>query len=325
MEHKKNTILRYLLCLFALVSGLILLTDVYLMARGRGGLCSTSGCKVASTMLSIREPLLILAGACLYLFLFLLFFFEGRYEKKILSRISWLLIYASLAFDGVLIGHLIKTHTLCYLCISMAISLFLLLIFYSLYKSSPMALALGTAIWLSSLSATYILKPISPPPPRMEKGIMIHIPSRGVAKFRANLFVSLHCIHCYHLLYNLAHLKKKNDVEWNIYFLASSPEDKERIAHMLADKDLKEHPFKVILKYRDMEKVGSIPIPPYVEKRLKATQLFFKWNRFQGVPLLIATSPSVKMTIMGVREIARFLLEEKIVKKWYFFREVPRP
>ncbi len=314
----------YVLSFSSLIFGLLLILDVYLTLHGKEGLCSSSGCKVASTLINIKEPLLILSGACLYLTLFLLFFFQMRYPKNIFYCLSWLLIFGALSFDGVLIGFLAKTRTLCYLCLSMGASLFFVLALYSLYKKEPFSLLLGIFIWICSFSATYLLKNPSRIPP-MEEGRIIHIfPTEGL-KFKANLFISLHCIHCYHVLYNLAHLKRSHKVEWNIYFLASSKEDKLRIAHMLRDKDLKKHPFQVILKYRDMEKVSPIPIPSYIDKKLKATQNFFKARGFEGVPVLIATTPSVEISMVGVTEIAKFLLQEKVVKKWYFFREQPRP
>ncbi len=316
----------YLLILSTLIFGLLLILDVYLTTHGREGLCSSSGCKVASSLINIRESFLILTGAALYLILFLLFFFQLRYPaKKILYHIPWLLLLGAISFDGVLIGFLIKTKTLCYLCLSMGASLFFVLALYSVYQKKILSFFLGIVIWTCSFSAIYLLKTQSVRIPPMVEGRMIHIfPTNGL-KFRANLFISLHCIHCYHVLYNLAHLKRSHKVEWNIYFLAKSREDKLKIAHMLMDKEIKKYPFRVILKYRNMEKISPIPVPSYIDKRLKATQKFFMARGFEGVPVLIATTPSVEISIVGVTEIAKFLLQEKVVKKWYFFRNPTPP
>ena len=150
----------------------------------------------------------------------------------------------------------------------------------------------------------------------INNSVIVHVPSKNKTALRADLFVSLHCVHCYNVLFNLtkSNLKK---IDWNIHFLAVSHKDMLRIANMLRDKELEKNPFKVIIKYKDKEKLSEIRISKDIKMKLESARRFFRFRGFKGVPLLVVKGKSFEFTIVGDRSIGEFLLREGVIKKWY--------
>jgi len=300
----------------------ILLTIHIYLSFNKSSICPTDGCKIAASYAVGGEKLFPVFGSIFFFIVLVIFWLYSKKRKSIFEYALWLLILCALSFDGVLIGYLVKINVFCALCISVASSFVLLLIFFSLYTEKYIFIGLGILIWISSFLGINFLKLNSPfmKPPDIKESVMIHIPAKGKVRFHADLFVSLHCIHCYDVLFNLAKAKPYEGIEWNVHFMDISYRDMSKISQMLRDKDLKKDPFGVILKYRAKKDVSEIKISKDIMKRLESAREFFKYRGFKGVPLLIVRTNTVEITIVGDRSIGGFLMKEGIVKGWYMLK-----
>lgn len=234
-----------------------------------------------------------------------------------------MVILSAISFDGVLIGYLFKMETFCILCTVFAVSLFIVLILICLYLDKKnFFVLLGIGLWISSFSAINALKLdiTTIKPPDIGSSVIINAKPKDKPEYHADLFVSLHCIHCIDVLYNLAKQKTFEKIEWNLYFLGSSKSDMLRIAHMLKDPNLKNDPFGTILKFALTKEIKDIEIPKEIKKKLDESNKYFIYKGFRGIPLLIVKTNWYETIVAGDKQIGKFLLEKGIVNKWYLIR-----
>ncbi len=311
---------KYAFLFLSIVGMGILLFDVYFSVHGKG-VCPTSACKIASQYGVYGAITFPIIGSIFFGVVFFMFFFYSIKNIHIFEKLLWLTILSSLSFDGVLIGYLFKKHIFCLLCIGVFLSLLLLLILFSIYTEKIKLILLGIAIWSASfiginfLKLDVFIKSID-----IRKSVMIDVPAKKEAKYRADLFVSLHCIHCLDVLYNLSKKKDFDFVEWKVHFLSGTKDDMIRISHMLKDKDIKKDPFGVILKYKLKKEVSKIDVPEFVKIKIEEARKFFEYNKFRGIPLLIMKTPEYEIRIIGDRTIGAYLIKQGLIDKWYLIK-----
>ena len=317
MNRISSDVIKYSFIILCLAFLFVLGADAY-FSFNEMALCPTQGCKIADSYVIGGGKLFPLFGVGFSIIVLVLFsLFSSKKRSSIFEYILWIMLLCALSFDGVLIGYLTKMHIFCILCLAVALSLLLFMTLFSLYTKRYYIILLGICIWISSFLGINFLKTGPMGPPDIEKGVMFHLPSRQKTATNIDLFVSLHCFHCFDVVFNLAKAMPYNNVNWNIHFLDMSHNDMLKIAHMLKDKDIKKNPFGVILKYEEMKKLQEIKIPDFIKDRLKKSRNYFRYMGFHGVPLLIMRTPDVESIVIGDKSIGRFLLKQGIVKKWY--------
>lgn len=303
-----------------IIAVLTLFTDTFLSFYNIS-ICPTEACKIAGNYLIFKPYILTLLGGLFFLLLFLNFWLYKK-KKGYYESIFWLLIFSALSFDGVLVGYLYKTKTFCLLCLGVASFILLSLIFISYILKNYRNIIVGVLIWLSSLSAVNILhldKNVVLKP-KLEDSVMIYIPAKQNTRFHADLFVSLHCIHCLDVLYNLAMKKEFENTEWKIHFVGGSEQDYMRVAYMLNDPKIKEDPFNVIVKYILQKKVDTIKYDKQIETKFKNANYYFSYMGFRGIPLLKMKFDIYDIMVLGDKDIGKFLMEKNIVDRWYLLK-----
>ncbi|WP_461833671.1 hypothetical protein [Desulfothermus sp.] len=319
MDSKR--FVRYSFLIFCLLWIIILIADIIFIMHGKS-ICPTNACKVAETYVIGGKNIFQIAGIIFLTSLFILFFLYVKKNLAIFENLLYLSILSALSFDGVLIGYLYKMHTFCILCIAFAFSLILILTLFSIYVNKKNFILLGLGIWISSFIALNLLKfdVTTIKPPTINSSVMIHVKAKNKPDYRADLFVSLHCIHCFDVLYNLAKQKTFDNIEWRIHFLGGTKEDIMRISHILKDPNLNKDPFGTIIKFILAKKIKEIEPLEGVKRKLNESRKYFVYKGFAGIPVLIVRSGWYEIKVLGDKNIGRFLLEKGIVDKWYLIR-----
>jgi len=311
----------YSFLLFCLLWMIVLLADVIFIMHGKS-ICPTNACKVAETYVIGGKNIFQIAGIIFLTSLFILFFIYIKKNLTIFENLLYLCILSALSFDGVLIGYLYKMHTFCILCIAFALSLILIVTLFSFYVNKKNFILLGLAIWISSFIALNLLKfdVTTIKPPNLSSSVMLDVKAKNRPVYRADLFVSLHCIHCFDVLYNLSKQKTFDNIEWRIHFLGGTKEDIIRISNILKDPNLKKDPFGTIIKFILAKKIKEVEPLEGVKRKLDESRKYFVYQGFGGIPLLMVRTDWYKITVLGDKNIGRFLLEKGIVDKWYLIR-----
>ncbi len=319
-SSSNSRILKFAFILLSLAASIFLFIDTFLSFYNLT-ICPTVACKIAENYLIFDSYILTSLGGIFFLSLVFVYFLYDK-KKGYYEFILWLLILSALAFDGVLVGYLFKTKTFCILCLAVASLILFCLISFSCISKNYKSILVGVFIWISSFSAINILnlKKDIKTIPKLEDSVMIHVPAKKHARFYAHLFVSLHCIHCIDVLYNLSKKDGFDNIDWKIHFVGGSEQDYQKVAYMLKDPKIKTEPFKVIIKYILEQKLNKIKYDRDIEKKFKSANHYFKYMGFRGIPLLKVKFDIYDVIVLGDRNIGRFLLEKKIVDKWYLIK-----
>ena len=319
MASKRFVIYSFLL--FCLLWIIILMADIIFIMHGKS-ICPTNACKVAETYVIGGKNIFQIAGIIFLASLFILFFIYVKKNLTIFKNLLYLSILSALSFDGVLIGYLYKMQTFCVLCIAFALSLILILTLFSIYVNKKNFILFGLGIWISSFIALNLLKfdITTIKPPNLSSSVMVLVKAKNRPDYRADLFVSLHCIHCFDVLYNLSKQKTFDNIEWRIHFLGDSKRDIIRISHILKDPNLKKDPFGTIIKFILAKKIKEIEPLEEVKRKLDESRKYFVYQGFGGIPLLIVKSGWYEIKVMGDKQIGKFLLEKGLVDKWYLIQ-----
>jgi uncharacterized membrane protein len=301
---------------FPLVIGALLSLEVWLQVAHQSSLCTTTSCQVVGEYVKFGELALIKAGAAFFWLLWLLLFFAHRYDKKWLWGSITLLLFGALAFDGALLGfQFVGLGEQCLICIGVALALFISLFLLARIQNSRLLALLGIAIWCGGFAANSVLNFSSKTPPLEECSFYEwggEEESKGPEMY---LFFSLHCSHCAEVMANLA-VNLPGQVRWRFVTTDGRDEDLQRLAHVLAAKNLEKNPFLEVLRIEAEEEVEPVEVPEGLEETIARARTYFVNNGFTGIPVLIARENARRqITLRGSNGIMEYLREKKMIRR----------
>lgn len=269
-------------------------------------LCLDKSCSTAGELLSFDKKFLIAAAI---LWLSLLYYFSKN--KKHYCAIYVGLLFGGVAFEGGLLGTLLRNQIPCSICLIMALAIGLLLSLLTVcnLKSG----LIGFCVWLAAISSSMALTTDIQnfSSADLESSAFAQIESiPGPANY--HLFIRFNCSHCRDLLSNLAKKPLKPGT-WYLHFPTAYADDTDlRRAKYIHDYEGIKSLFPV-LKAKSDKNIGAIDLPldekDKYDAKSKNSQKFMNKVNFKGVPSLYLTvGKDVKAYVSGTRNIETFLL-----------------
>ncbi|MFW6415613.1 MAG: hypothetical protein ACOCZ2_04775 [Thermodesulfobacteriota bacterium] len=306
-----------------LLAAVILTAQFWLTTRGMSGLCTSKGCKIAGNLLNFPEYHLILAGAAFFWILWLLVFFACRYKKQVLWQLIITILFAALAFDGVLLSYqFLKVGVMCWLCLGVGGALFAALVSLVWVRKSLFVLLLGVCIWCGAFMGEAVLYSNLQSPGLSQTDFMTRPAENKESAGDFYLFFSLNCHHCSQVMANII-LNKAWEVNWHLCSVDRSNLNLKVLANIVQNKEAKDLPFLHILKAKSSQKIPDVPVPSKLEEQVENASTFFRNSAYKSVPLLIAREGMGKdVYLTGSQSIAKYLYEKGLIKKWYSMKEI---
>lgn len=307
------------------ISGTLLSLDFWLSSHNMQGLCTSRGCKVSGQLLKFSETHLILAGAVFFWILFLLSFFASRYQKSILWKSIYTVLFGAMAFDGVLLGtQLIEVEIICWLCIGVGGALLASISSLAWVRRSIFLVLLGVSIWIGGFLGQAALYS-NLQTPGLSQTDFLEITAKDSKNAQDfYFFFSLHCGHCSGVMINIV-ANKAFDVNWHLCCLDRGHLELLKLANILQNKKNKTQPFIQILKSKDKKEVKDIHIPSKLRKKVENAWSFFKSSNYNAVPLLVVREKIGRdVYLVGSESIAKYLYEKGLVKRWYSLKTLQK-
>lgn len=303
------------------LGGLAVFMGWELQAALSGGesLCGSSACTDASDAL-LFSATWIYATAGLWALGLMWTLPASRFQEDRLSLFA-LLLYAGVAFEGVLLGHLAKTGTPCTLCLIVGGAIASILILESI-RSWRVGSA-GVLIWCSAAMASMIL--VGGGSQAIGKhnltgsAVMRLDTISAQTSTEFHLYVRYSCPHCARLISELIALDIQG--EGGAWFL-HIPErrlnelDARRIAYV---QDHREMGLKCMLISKGLlhENLPEIPEDRLVTLQAKSALAAGDMDRFgmPGVPALIVQTPAIKVEVIGITAILDTLRLFRVIRE----------
>ena len=287
-----------------------LLAERYLTQLGKS-LCHTSACEIVTKFVRYGEPLLLSIGAAGFLLLAVFILFAGRYGKHPFVRsLPILTLIGAAAFDGALLGfQFITLRQHCQLCISIALSLGLISLFYSASLKRWSILCSVLTVWTAGFLANAIL--IMPDTTETQAGMTFY--ERPAARTLppppvATLIFSMECPHCTELLESLAKTNP-NTMTWRFALIDDSSRAYNKLGYFYANLPTSTNPFQILVdakksqaKLEDKKLLAKLP------ELTRQARLFLATNTLRTIPVLVYKETDGRITMIpGSSEIASFL------------------
>lgn len=298
---------------FLAASGLLL--EQFLSQAGKS-LCHTSACEIVTKFVRLGEPLLLSLGAAGFLLLAVFIFFAGRYGKSPFIRsLPVLILIGAAAFDGALLGfQFITLRQHCQLCITVALSLVLIALCYSVSLKKWSIFCSVLTVWISGFLANAIL--IMPDTTETRAGMTFY--EQPAAKEMttppavATLIFSLACPHCTDLLESLAKINP-NTMTWRFALIDKSPQAYNKLGYFYANLPTSTNPFQLLLDAKNKHaKLTDKTILARLPELTRQARVFLSTNSLRTIPVLVYKETNGRITmISGSSEIASFLSSRK--------------
>ncbi len=278
-------------------------------------LCLGGGCLVVGKYLKIKEWILYFLFAIFtWSFLIVLILFD-RKQTSFWKNILIFILFIALAFDGTIFGYQVWIiKSLCWSCLGVSISLFIVL--FSLYflRIPKSSLLLGLIIWTIPFVSHSLLE-VKVKKIKLQDTVLYSQKTNSTKPYKIFLFFSLRCSHCIHLLTELA-TQESYDVDINLCCISRDKESLKALSAFLDNPlKLKGNPFKRLLEYMNKRNIlKSEKIKKIVKERTKNALLLFISRNFNGVPLMIVKGKDVEVILVGHKRILIYLLSNGILK-----------
>ncbi len=314
-----------------LLQGVLLLAAVsltvhfWLTSQGMPGLCSSKGCKIAGELLNFPEYYLILAGAAFFWILWLLVFFACRYKKQVLWQLIITILFAAMAFDGVLLSYqFLKVGVMCWLCIGVGAGLLATVVSLVWVRKSLFVLVLAVCVWCGGFMGEAVLYSNLKSPGLSQTHFLTRTAENQEAAKDFYLFFSLDCPHCSKVMANII-LNKAWDANWHLCCIDTSGNDLNVLANTVQNEKAEEFPFLQVLKAKNSKKLQDVPVPSKLEERVENASSFLNNSAYKAVPLLVVKeSMGRDVYLTGSQSIAKYLYENDLIKKWYNMEEIQK-
>ncbi|MFP4084899.1 MAG: hypothetical protein ACLFP9_08790 [Desulfonatronovibrio sp.] len=288
--------------------------DIYLRMSTGAGICSTQACAIVGDYINITEFNLVVLGLVFFIFLWGVYFFAARYDKKWLWTGMLVLVLGALAFDGGLLGfQYFSIKEQCQLCFGVGAALLVVLLLFSLVRKKTSILVLGLAVWVGGGIAGSMIN-IPDRTPLLEHVSGISVQSAEAQRWpKFNYFFSLHCPYCTEILNNLAK-SESADYSWELLPLDKSQPDLKKIAWLMELDGNEKNIFYELVSLEQSGEVPDVEVTDRLETKIDRIRTFFRGNGFRGVPLMIVEESQGKRLILtGADNITSYLYEHGIL------------
>jgi hypothetical protein len=306
---KKTQLLHWLAITLSLLASSGLMTELYLASMGKSW-CHASACAIVTKYIRFGEPLLLSCGAGFFLILAGSIFFARRYEHTpLVFFLPTITIIGSAAFDGALLGfQFITLRQHCLLCITVAITLGLVTLLYSVSRKKWSIVFLALTVWSAGFLANAML--IMPDTTEAHTGMIFY--ERPAAKELtrppvATLIFSLECPHCTEIIELLAKQNSKT-ITWRFAITDDSSQSYDKLGHFYANLSATTNPFQLLLESKKRQTRPDNNLLAKLSGLSRQARLFLANNGIYAVPVLVFKEPNDRITIIpGSPGIVAFL------------------
>ncbi len=308
----------YLLQGVLLLSAIFLTTHFWLITENMQGLCSSKGCKISGQLLKFPEYNLIIAGAAFFWILWLLVFFACRYNKAILWNTVTVVLFAAVAFDGVLLGfQFIEVKVLCWLCIGVGGALLASLVSFAWIRRSFLLIFLGASIWCGGFVGQSVLFTNVHTPQLSQTDFITKAADNRESAKDLYLFFSLNCPHCSRVMANIV-LNKAWDVNWHLCCVDKKTRELNILANIMQSEAAQKMPFVHVLESKQRKNFADVTVPSKLKQQVENAWTFFQSSNYKAVPLLVAREEVGRdIYLTGAQSIAKYLYEKGMIQRWY--------
>lgn len=271
----------------SIISAIALTIESFLSLIDKS-LCPTTACKTVGTYLTVNETLVVGLGAVAFWVLTLFLYFAERYPKQI-QTIPLFMLTIAIAIDSSLIGfQYFSIQQKCILCVSVALSLALVTITYSLRVRRYLLLTILVLVWISGffIHSIYTL-----PTPQGAYNKMVFYSSQTKVEAidsypKYTLIFSMNCPHCLDVIDYL----KRTPTFYDSFNFATIDKDQKslmKISHFLREVPESQNPFSLLLDLKRNNDRKAIPINKLLKVSGVNTVQFLSNLAINSIPVVI--------------------------------------
>jgi hypothetical protein len=308
---KSTTVQHYIGLGLTLVGAMGLSIESFLSLSERS-LCSTKACQAVGKYLVVSESFLVAAGALSLWLLAAVLFFAGRYPER-LKNLLFPVFALALALDSSLIGfQFFIIRQTCLLCLSVAVLLALITLFYCLSKRAYLLLSSFVLLWLGSFGIHAIM--IMPPPQRAYAGMIVFqtrasLPPASAKSHQPQLtlVMSMNCPHCIEVV---EYLSQHPQIDANIKIAAIDQDalSLTKLTHFIEQAPASKNPFQLLKELKETPDITPVLIPEMLKNQAKNGSYFLNNLGIQNIPaLFVDIAENEKRVLIGTPAILSFL------------------
>lgn len=288
------------------VLGALLSYDLAAMLWGLEPLCKGAACSMASAALTVPPGAVYGAALAWVLALLATLPSSSPFPGESRAGLYSVVLSAGVAFEGVLLGFLLKTGTPCTICLVVAGGIGLLLL-AELLRMTASGLG-GVMVWGAAIMASLLLvgpgAPMQLDPALSESAVVQYTPEGGASQVgrEYHVYVQYGCPHCEDLLEGLSRATITGAGTW-FYHTVGSHQDGElvrRDAYAEANADLGP---RAILKAKraalgELPKVDADDVERMERKSKRSAAEVVRFG-LTGVPGIILREPGMTIVVTG--------------------------
>lgn len=285
---------------------LFLAVELAMLMSGKGSLCPTSSCQVASEATRFGSHILVGLGALYFLLISLLAFLQKPDGSGIASSMLMICLLSGLAFDGAILGfQFFNLSGKCPICWAVALALTAIVVLHSIRKRSLAVLLTGGLVWLSAFLANSVVIG-HPPSPSLIETTLWEYSSSNTDFPRYHLFFGIRCPHCTTVI------KALNDHplsgQWTVSFVDRDRESLRRLSGIHGRIQNGPSVFGDLLAAKDDPLLTHKTISPIVDTTTQKARRYYANNGFRVVPtMIIQSAENRRLILTGDDAILHFL------------------